>query len=261
LTYIYIKENNLKRIQKTMKNLLSENMLRFGTKNLTESSKQRLTLESIMQTIYENGLTHAVRNRLLTEDKSLDPSVLTNIQAQVTKFNTALKAAYPKCPAYLEAYEGTQPQRSGGDETYSIYIVAKSTALKGEVEVGRFSATQDLNGVIFNKQITVAPGAGLSNQKKGQQYANDPAMTTKPTAESIGATLSKLATSGNVDSAGEFNEFLRGNGQSFIIRALMDAFNAVQVYPTSTRENKNTSAGRQTQTGGAAKGTNPYKKG
>ncbi len=50
--YIYIKENNLKKDTKTMKNLLSENMLRFGTKNLSDSSKRRLTLESIMQTIY-----------------------------------------------------------------------------------------------------------------------------------------------------------------------------------------------------------------
>ena len=47
-----------------MKSLLSENMLRFGTKNLSESSKRALTLESIMQTIHENGLASAVKSRL-----------------------------------------------------------------------------------------------------------------------------------------------------------------------------------------------------
>jgi len=47
-----------------MKNLLSENMLRFGTKNLSETSKRQLTLESIMQTIHENGLASAVKQRL-----------------------------------------------------------------------------------------------------------------------------------------------------------------------------------------------------
>ena len=47
-----------------MKNLLSENMLRFGTKNLTESAKRKLVFESIMQTINEYGLQSAVRQNL-----------------------------------------------------------------------------------------------------------------------------------------------------------------------------------------------------
>jgi hypothetical protein len=50
-----------------MKNLLSENMLRFGTKNLTESAKRKLVFESIMQTIKEHGLQSAVHRSLLTE--------------------------------------------------------------------------------------------------------------------------------------------------------------------------------------------------
>lgn len=47
-----------------MKNILSENMLRFGAKNLSESNKKRLTLESILQTIQEHGLTEEVRKKL-----------------------------------------------------------------------------------------------------------------------------------------------------------------------------------------------------
>jgi len=47
------------------KNLLSENMLRFGTKNLSEGSKRNLVLESVMQTIKEHGLDDHVYQRLL----------------------------------------------------------------------------------------------------------------------------------------------------------------------------------------------------
>ena len=47
-----------------MKNLLSENMLRFGTKNLSEAAQRELVLKSIMETINEHGLHNAVRQRL-----------------------------------------------------------------------------------------------------------------------------------------------------------------------------------------------------
>jgi hypothetical protein len=47
-----------------MKNLLSENMLRFGTKNLSESTKKKLVFESIMQTIKEHGLTDVIHKQL-----------------------------------------------------------------------------------------------------------------------------------------------------------------------------------------------------
>ena len=47
-----------------MKNLLSENMLRFGTKNLSEAAKRELVLKSIMETINEHGLHNAVKRQL-----------------------------------------------------------------------------------------------------------------------------------------------------------------------------------------------------
>jgi hypothetical protein len=47
-----------------MKNILSENMLRFGAKNLSESNKKRLTLESIIRTINEYGLVEEVKMAL-----------------------------------------------------------------------------------------------------------------------------------------------------------------------------------------------------
>jgi hypothetical protein len=55
-----------------MKNLLSENMFRFGTKNLSESAQKELIVKSIMQTINEHGLNNAVRRSLLTEQTEVD---------------------------------------------------------------------------------------------------------------------------------------------------------------------------------------------
>jgi hypothetical protein len=47
-----------------MKNLLSENMLRFGTKNLSESQQKELVVKSIMETINQHGLTNVIRRKL-----------------------------------------------------------------------------------------------------------------------------------------------------------------------------------------------------
>lgn len=47
-----------------MKNLLSENMLRFGTKNLSEAAQKELTLKSILETIDQYGLQKEVRKAL-----------------------------------------------------------------------------------------------------------------------------------------------------------------------------------------------------
>lgn len=63
--YIYIKKSNQKGIKQMSKNLLSENMLRFGTKNLSEGAKRNLVLESVMQTIKEHGLYNEVKRRLM----------------------------------------------------------------------------------------------------------------------------------------------------------------------------------------------------
>jgi uncharacterized protein (UPF0297 family) len=56
------------------KNLLSENMLRFGTKNLSEGQKRKLVLESVMETIKEHGLHNEVKRRL-NEGKTVEETV------------------------------------------------------------------------------------------------------------------------------------------------------------------------------------------
>jgi hypothetical protein len=80
-----------------MKNLLSENMLRFGTKNLSESAQKELIVKSIMQTINEHGLQSAVRRSLLTEQTDVD--LMTHTGAKVAlKSLKALLAAGTKLP-------------------------------------------------------------------------------------------------------------------------------------------------------------------
>jgi hypothetical protein len=56
------------------KKLLSENMLRFGTKNLSEGQKRNLVLESVMETIKEHGLHNEVKRRL-NEGKTVEETV------------------------------------------------------------------------------------------------------------------------------------------------------------------------------------------
>jgi hypothetical protein len=63
--YIYIKENNLKRIQKTMKNILAENLLRFGVKNLNEKDKAVLSEAILLEQSQEAKNALAALNNYL----------------------------------------------------------------------------------------------------------------------------------------------------------------------------------------------------
>ena len=62
-----------------MKNTLSENMMRFGTKNLSESAQKELIVKSIMETINQHGLQGIVKQRLTEQwNKTMgDPAWLT----------------------------------------------------------------------------------------------------------------------------------------------------------------------------------------
>lgn len=59
-----------------MKNLLSENMMRFGTKNLSEAAQKELTLKSILETIDQYGLQKEVRKALAEQTAGQDPAWL-----------------------------------------------------------------------------------------------------------------------------------------------------------------------------------------
>jgi hypothetical protein len=75
-----------------MKNLLSENMMRFGTKNLSEAAQKELTLKSIMETINQHGLQKEVRNAL---NEQMQPwQIVQNIRVAMKGAGTNDKAIY-----------------------------------------------------------------------------------------------------------------------------------------------------------------------
>jgi len=70
-----------------MKNLLSENMLRFGTKNLSEAAQRQLVVKSIMETIDEHGLHGAIRRRLMEQQVPADPAWMTKAKDALASQN------------------------------------------------------------------------------------------------------------------------------------------------------------------------------
>jgi hypothetical protein len=67
-----------------MKNLLSENMMRFGTKNLNEAAKKDLVVKSIMETIEQHGLHLEVRKAL---QEANDPKPNAEIKFTTNKIS------------------------------------------------------------------------------------------------------------------------------------------------------------------------------
>jgi hypothetical protein len=63
-----------------MKNLLSENMMRFGTKNLSEAAQKELVIKSIMETIEQHGLYNVIRKKL-SEQTTVKPGAKVNVDS------------------------------------------------------------------------------------------------------------------------------------------------------------------------------------
>ena len=74
-----------------MKNLLSENMMRFGTKNLSEAAQKELVVKSIMETINQHGLQNVIRKKLT--EAAPDPRYLGYAQKILGQLMTALGGA------------------------------------------------------------------------------------------------------------------------------------------------------------------------
>jgi hypothetical protein len=101
-----------------MKNLLSENMLRFGTKNLSEIAKRELVLKSVMETINEHGLHGAVKQRLMEQSPKAGDTVAVvspskgAIDAPVPTDSTTLGEASRIIGTLMTAFSG-----AGTDDT------------------------------------------------------------------------------------------------------------------------------------------------
>ena len=94
-----------------MKNILSENMQRFGTKNLTESAKKKLIVKSIMETINQHGLQEAVKSALnedVYEELKANPSpekvaeVIYNAKGTFNDSEAHVIAALMACKTYAD---------------------------------------------------------------------------------------------------------------------------------------------------------------
>jgi hypothetical protein len=101
-----------------MKNLLSENMMRFGTKNLTEAAKKDLVVKSIMETIEQHGLYLEVR-KALTEADAPKPGFAFPYD---TKFKDVEKLGV-KVKGRIDDPE------TGGFEEYGPFVVQSPTSL------------------------------------------------------------------------------------------------------------------------------------
>ena len=125
-----------------MKNLLSENMLRFGTKNLSEAAHRELVLKSIMETINEHGLHTAVRRRLTEADAPSDKGAFIK-DVNPGQFDDAYKLGIKRAP-YVDS------DNRGGPLVYqSDTSVSEATTILSDLfKVLGGSDTKDAQAVI-----------------------------------------------------------------------------------------------------------------
>ena len=164
-----------------MKNTLSENMLRFGTKNLSVSAQKELIVKSIMETIDQHMLHGIVRHRLTEAPTPYDPWLekagmtwpmglkfksQENYEAFILPPNTKLTTADQKGAPNLFTQDPKTKQfvvkNPGGapNTSYDVYInfigaslftIAAAAGLKNLVMV---STPTGLNS-IWGKVVTV----------------------------------------------------------------------------------------------------------
>ena len=108
-----------------MKNLLSENMMRFGTKNLTEAAKKELTLKSILETIDQYGLQKEVRKALAEQIAGNDPSWLKASSATYAASQAGGLAQKPFKPGVKYTQQNTFA--AGDSRQGGIVIMPKGT--------------------------------------------------------------------------------------------------------------------------------------
>ena len=190
-----------------MKNLLSENMLRFGTKNLTESAKRKLVFESIMQTINEYGLQKAVRQNL-TEQKPVkaDKNFYGYAQKVYSEIDKGLGGKMlgmaddeDKVLAAVKSID-TIAGKENGAQVYAnlLQLVMKSSVLKAKYgrNYNLVATFISYNGIA----VSTGKAAGRSTPSRtnpfwGDEQANDPYI------KQMKAILGKY----NIDEASDYS--------------------------------------------------------
>jgi hypothetical protein len=170
---LYLYERNLKGIL-NMKNTLSENMMRFGTKNLSESAQKALIVKSIMQTINEHGLNNVIRKKLT--EQAPDPKYLGYAQKIAGQLMKALGPINDDETAALNALRSIKT--FGGKPVYDnlLQIVKTSPKIKAQfgsnfdlvidmIASGGISGTaRDSDGYTLNNPLAKL-GMGLSDEE------------------------------------------------------------------------------------------------
>lgn len=115
-----------------MKNLLSENMMRFGTKNLSEAAQKELVVKSIMETINQHGLQNVIRKKLT--EAAPDPRYLGYAQKVLGQLMTALGGADDE-QGVLTALQ--MIPKFGGQPVYDNLVQLVKTSKNVKTQFGR----------------------------------------------------------------------------------------------------------------------------
>jgi len=115
-----------------MKNLLSENMMRFGTKNLTEAAQTELVVKSIMETIEQHGLTNVIRKKLSEQAGSKAVGYAQKIVGMLMVALGSVNSDEPKVLAALKLIKA-----GGGKVCYDEIIKIIRTSPKVKSQFGR----------------------------------------------------------------------------------------------------------------------------
>lgn len=153
-----------------MKNLLSENMLRFGTKNLSEVAKKELTLKSIMETINEHGLHNAVKRKLNEAVSGQPDASLKLVGSGVT---VPARTVCSSGDDYVQV--SFDVQNTSLVEAYIYNVSIQADGFKGgtkmDKEYARFVNIQYQNAPDYtNFNVTDANGKKVIGQAEQKNY-------------------------------------------------------------------------------------------
>jgi hypothetical protein len=166
------------------KTLLSENMLRFGTKNLSDSQQKQLIVKSIMETINQNGLSYEIRKQL-REQNLLSEATLKDLDsanmATVQKFFAAEWKKYTN-----------GPQMSTANLVYVAQTTDMEKAMKYFIKIFKMI---NVNFGVINFPITAFygfvdyfPNTGLSDSGD-LQLGIDPSGASEKTVKDAASTI------------------------------------------------------------------------
>jgi hypothetical protein len=175
-----------------MKNLLSENMMRFGTKNLSEAAQKELVVKSIMETIEQHGLSNVIRKKLSEQNLKVPAGAKVNVDSPSKGQVAMLVPTDSKTQGMASKIIGGIMKATGGIDdnktvqrlVYSInspglyyaclYIVAHSPVVKGNYGFN-FSTVCNMLGQDMTHaagaQGNYAPGSTIKMDAPGVMIA------------------------------------------------------------------------------------------